>query len=132
MLQPRFRLRNNRREHIHSSKWSSRHFPSTNSAIPHGVTRHKIIEISENLRYAVSERRITPFELINAEEVFLVMTLVEILPVVKVNGRLIDLEGRTSHWENLFRIRKGKKYAIGRSGNIREACAKIATNHGGK
>ena len=63
--------------------------PSTNSAILHGVTRQKIIEISENLGYAISEREITPFELINSEEVFLTGTLAEIVPVLKVNGRVI-------------------------------------------
>jgi branched-chain amino acid aminotransferase len=63
--------------------------PSTNSAILHGVTRQKIIEIAELLGYSVSEREITPFELINADEVFLSGTLAEIVPVIKVNGRII-------------------------------------------
>jgi len=63
--------------------------PSTNSAILHGVTRQKVIEIAELLGYTISEREITPFELINADEVFLTGTLAEIVPVVKVNGRII-------------------------------------------
>ena len=63
--------------------------PSTNSAILHGVTRQKVIEIAEDLGYVVSEREITPFELVNAEEVFLTGTLSEIVPVTKINGRLI-------------------------------------------
>jgi len=65
--------------------------PSTNSAILHGVTRQRVIEIAKDLGYPVSEREITPFELINADEVFLTGTLAEIVPVVKVNGRLIGL-----------------------------------------
>ena len=63
--------------------------PSTNSAILHGVTRQRVIEIAEDLGYIVTERRITPFELINAEEVFMTGTLAEIVPIVKVNGRHI-------------------------------------------
>jgi len=63
--------------------------PSTNSAILHGVTRQKVIEIVSTLGFPVSEREITPFELINADEVFLTGTLAEIVPVVKVNGRII-------------------------------------------
>jgi branched-chain amino acid aminotransferase len=63
--------------------------PSTDSAILHGVTRHAVIEIAQDLGYSVSERRITPFELLNAEEVFLTGTLAEIVPVLKINGRII-------------------------------------------
>jgi branched-chain amino acid aminotransferase len=63
--------------------------PSTNSAILHGVTREKVLEIGQALGYEASEREITPFELINADEVFLTGTLAEIVPVVKVNGRII-------------------------------------------
>src|SRR3984893_4255334 len=63
--------------------------PSTNSAILHGVTREKVLEIAQVMGYEVSEREITPFELINADEVFLTGTLAEIVPVVKVNGRII-------------------------------------------
>ncbi len=63
--------------------------PSTDSAILHGVTRQCVIEIAEDLGYVISERRITPFELINAEEVFMTGTLAEIVPVLKVNGRNI-------------------------------------------
>lgn len=63
--------------------------PSTNSAILHGVTRQKVIEIAEDLGYVINEREITPFELINADEVFLTGTLAELVPVIKVNGRMI-------------------------------------------
>jgi branched-chain amino acid aminotransferase len=63
--------------------------PSTNSAILHGVTRQRVIELAVDLGYPVSEREITPFELINAEEVFLTGTLAELVPVIKVNGRII-------------------------------------------
>jgi branched-chain amino acid aminotransferase len=63
--------------------------PSIDSAILHGVTRQRVIEIAEDVGYVVSERRITPFELINAEEVFMTGTLAEIVSIVKVNGRNI-------------------------------------------
>jgi branched-chain amino acid aminotransferase len=63
--------------------------PSTDSAILHGVTRQRVIEIAEDLGYVISERRVTPFELINAEEIFMTGTLAEIIPILKVNGRNI-------------------------------------------
>jgi branched-chain amino acid aminotransferase len=63
--------------------------PATNSAILHGVTRQKVIELATDLGYPVSEREITPFELINADEVFLTGTLAELVPVIRVNGRVI-------------------------------------------
>ena len=63
--------------------------PSTDSAILHGVTRQQVIEIAKDLGYPLSEREITPFELINADEVFLTGTLAEMVPVIKVNGRVI-------------------------------------------
>ena len=63
--------------------------PSTSSAILHGVTRQRVIELAGDLGYPVSEREITPFELINADEVFLTGTLAELVPVIRVNGRMI-------------------------------------------
>lgn len=63
--------------------------PSTDSAILRGVTRQRIIQIAEELGYLASERRITPFELINSDEVFMTGSLAEIVPIVKVNGRSI-------------------------------------------
>ncbi len=63
--------------------------PSTNSAILHGVTRERVMSIAKDLGYTVEERRITPFELINSQELFLTGTLAEIVPVLKVNGRVI-------------------------------------------
>ena len=63
--------------------------PSTDSGILRGVTRQRIIQIARDLGYVVSERRVTPFDLVNADEVFLTGTLAEIVPVVKVNGRSI-------------------------------------------
>jgi branched-chain amino acid aminotransferase len=63
--------------------------PSTDSAILHGVTRQRIIEIAEDLGYVVDEKRITPFDLINAEEAFMTGTLAEVVPIFKVNGRNI-------------------------------------------
>jgi branched-chain amino acid aminotransferase len=65
--------------------------PSTDSAILHGVTRQQVIEIAEDLGYPLSEREITPFELINADDVFLTGTLDEMVPVIEVSGRVIGL-----------------------------------------
>jgi branched-chain amino acid aminotransferase len=63
--------------------------PSTDSYILHGVTRQRILMIAEDLGYVVRERRITPFDLINADEVFMTGTLAEVVPIIRVNGRTI-------------------------------------------
>lgn len=63
--------------------------PSTSSGILHGITRKRIIALCSDLGLDVSERDITPFELLTADEAFLVGTKSEILAVGTVNGTKI-------------------------------------------
>src|SRR5256712_6772282 len=63
--------------------------PRTSSAILHGITRARIIRLCRELGLEVVERELTPFELVSANEVFMVGTKSEILAVGSVNGRLI-------------------------------------------
>jgi len=63
--------------------------PRTSSAILHGITRARIIRLCRELGIMVVEREITPFELVSANEVFMVGTKSEILAVGSVNGRLV-------------------------------------------
>lgn len=63
--------------------------PSTSSGILHGITRKRIITLCSDLGLDVSERDITPFELLTADEAFLVGTKSEILAVGTVNGTKI-------------------------------------------
>ncbi|GGJ02306.1 branched chain amino acid aminotransferase [Alicyclobacillus cellulosilyticus] len=54
-----------------------------------GITRNAIIEIAGNLGYAVHEQPFTRHDVYVADEVFLTGTAAEIIPVVKVDGRVI-------------------------------------------
>ena len=63
--------------------------PSTSAGILHGITRSRIIRLCSDLGLDVSEREITPFELLTADEAFLVGTKAEILAVGEVNGTKI-------------------------------------------
>ena len=65
------------------------HTPTSASGILHGITRSRVLKLAEELGYDVHERDITPYELLNADEVFLTGTLAEVVPVVKIQGVLI-------------------------------------------
>ncbi len=54
-----------------------------------GITRGAIIDIAAKGRISVHEELITRHDLFNAEECFLTGTAVEIVPVVKIDGRVI-------------------------------------------
>ena len=60
-----------------------------NNLILNGITRQIILKLCEQLSIPVKEREFTPKELIEADEVFLTSTTLEITPVVKVNGQVI-------------------------------------------
>ncbi len=59
--------------------------PSVASGILHGITRAKIMGIGDDMGLIVEERNITPYELINSDEVFLTGTHAEIAPIVMIN-----------------------------------------------
>lgn len=67
--------------------------PSPASAILHGITRKRIIRLCGDLGLQAEEKDVTPFELVSADEVFLVGTKSEILSVGSVNGRRIGTGG---------------------------------------
>ena len=62
--------------------------PPTTGILP-GITRAFVMKLARRLGYQVEEREITPFELITADEVFVTGTGAEILPVIKIAGRII-------------------------------------------
>ena len=67
-------------------KQGSVHTPTSASGILHGITRSRTLKLAEELGYDVHERDITPYELLNADEIFLTGTLAEVVPVVKIQG----------------------------------------------
>lgn len=54
-----------------------------------GITRQAIIEIAGRKKLAFEERVLTRHDLFNAAEVFLTGTAAEVIPVVKIDGRVI-------------------------------------------
>jgi len=54
-----------------------------------GITRSAVIDIAEKLGYKVKEEPFTRDDVYTADEVFLTGTAAEVIPVVKVDGRVI-------------------------------------------
>ena len=55
-----------------------------------GITRDAVMQLAgKDLKLDVQETLITRHELFNAEEVFLTGTAAELIPVVKIDGRVI-------------------------------------------
>jgi len=54
-----------------------------------GITREAVLELAEKAKIKTEERFITRHEVYTADECFLTGTAAEIIPVVKVDGRLI-------------------------------------------
>jgi branched-chain amino acid aminotransferase len=55
----------------------------------HGITRGTVMEIAGRLGVKVSETNLTRYDLFNADECFLTGTGAEIMPVIKIDGRVI-------------------------------------------
>lgn len=54
-----------------------------------GITRQAIIEVAREKKIAFEERVLTRHDFFNADEVFLTGTAAEVIPVVKIDGRVI-------------------------------------------
>lgn len=63
--------------------------PSLESGILPGVTRKAILGLASRVGLRAIEKKVTAKELYNADEVFLTNSLMEVMPVVKVDNRLI-------------------------------------------
>ncbi|MEN8164073.1 MAG: branched-chain-amino-acid transaminase [Acidobacteriota bacterium] len=63
------------------------HTPKDNILV--GITRQTVIELAELAQLQVIEGRIQPFDLYNADEVFLTSTAGGIVPVTKLDGRTL-------------------------------------------
>jgi branched-chain amino acid aminotransferase len=67
--------------------------PPLSAGALYGITRRVVMEIAEESGYRVAEPNLTRHDLFNADECFLTGTGAEIVPVVKVDGRVIG-DGR--------------------------------------
>jgi branched-chain amino acid aminotransferase len=59
-----------------------------------GVTRNCIMETAKKMGYPVYEKVFTRHDIFTADECFLSGTAAEIVPVVKVDGRIIGEDGK--------------------------------------
>lgn len=62
-----------------------------------GITRGVVMELAEELGLSLKEEVLTRYDLFNADECFLTGTAAEIIPVVKIDGRVIG-HGQPGEW----------------------------------
>jgi branched-chain amino acid aminotransferase len=63
--------------------------PPLSAGALYGITRQTVIELAQEAGLKVSEPNLTRYDLFNADECFLAGTGAEIMPVVKIDGRVI-------------------------------------------
>ena len=63
--------------------------PPLSAGALYGITRGTVIEIAQEAGYKVAEPNLTRYDLFNADECFLTGTGAEMVPVVKIDGRVI-------------------------------------------
>jgi len=63
--------------------------PPLSAGALYGITRQTVIELAEEDGLKVSEPNLTRYDLFNADECFLTGTGAELIPVVKIDGRVI-------------------------------------------
>ena len=63
--------------------------PPLSAGALYGITRGVVMEIAAESGMAVSEPNLTRYDIFNAEECFLTGTGAELVPIVKVDGRVI-------------------------------------------
>lgn len=62
--------------------------PATN-LILNGITRRKVLELCRNLELTVDEKYYSTKQLLNADEVFLTGTKIDVVPVIEIDGHKI-------------------------------------------
>jgi branched-chain amino acid aminotransferase len=63
--------------------------PPLSAGALYGITRQTVIELAQAAGWKVSEPNLTRYDLFIADECFLTGTGAEIMPVVKIDGRVI-------------------------------------------
>jgi branched-chain amino acid aminotransferase len=78
--------------------------PPLSAGALHGITRGVVIELARQHGLSVSEPDVTRYDVFNADECFLTGTGAEIIPAVKIDGRVIGkgrpgpITGRLIRW----------------------------------
>jgi len=65
--------------------------PPVYAGVLKGITRNSVIDIAAKAKIPFGEEILTRYDLYNAEEVFLTGTAAEIIPVVRIDGRVISI-----------------------------------------
>ena len=63
--------------------------PPLSAGALYGITRQTVLELAEESGLKASEPNLTRYDLFNADECFITGTAAEIVPVVKIDGRVI-------------------------------------------
>jgi len=63
--------------------------PPLSAGALYGITRNTVLDAAKELGIATAEPNLTRYDIYNADEMFLTGTAAEIIPVVKVDGRVI-------------------------------------------
>ena len=63
--------------------------PPLSAGALYGITRNTVLDVAKDLGIPFSEPNLTRYDVYNADEMFLTGTAAEIIPVVKVDGRVI-------------------------------------------
>jgi branched-chain amino acid aminotransferase len=63
--------------------------PPLSAGALYGITRGTVMELAEPMGVKVAETNLTRYDLFNADECFLTGTGAEIMPVIKIDGRII-------------------------------------------
>jgi branched-chain amino acid aminotransferase len=63
--------------------------PPLSAGALYGITRNTVIECAKNMGIQVGEPNLTRYDIYTADEMFLTGTAAEMVPVVKVDGRVI-------------------------------------------
>lgn len=63
--------------------------PPLSAGALYGITRQTVIELAQQAGLKISEPNLTRYDLFNADECFLTGTGAEIMPVIKIDGRVI-------------------------------------------
>jgi len=75
--------------------------PPNSAGALYGITRQTVIELAQASGWKVSEPNLTRYDLFNADECFLTGTGAEIMPVVKIDGRVIGTGKPGKHTRQL-------------------------------
>ena len=93
--------------------------PPAHAGILKGITRQAVMELARNMGVRVYEEILTRHDLYNSEEVFLTGTAAEIVPIVKIDSRIIGkgkpggMTGRLLKEFHDLTQRDGHRYRLG-------------------